>query len=184
MLASVAIKQANYNAAKDYTQRLHELSVQTGDMSASAFQLLGMIAAHCGRLHTQEQSISTTRFSSIETLNDVGGQAQIHTNIGNTHYLAGGKTYAFEAYHHALEIQRTLNNRPSIALITSNIGAILTDYALYDDARRYLEESLDILRSINNNISISNALSHLAKLYYETGDYGKAAEICQSLSFA
>lgn len=181
-LADNGIKQADHGNAKEYAQRLYELSLEASDTAgeANALHFMGMIATLSGNYSTGMKHFYSA-LHIYQSLNDLDGQARIQTNIGNTHYLAGNENHALEAYLFALEIQRTLSNRQSIATISSNIGAILTEYDQYDDALKYLEDSLGILRTLSNPIGLSNALLHLSRVYFKQKDYPKVSEICREV---
>lgn len=87
---------------------------------------------------------------------------------------------AVQIYQHLYDSLNMQANYPHFELILINYGTLLRLMNDYPGAMKYLEEARDLALSHNNLIYSRMAFQVLAQLYYDVGDYKKAAEALDS----
>jgi tetratricopeptide (TPR) repeat protein len=77
----------------------------------------------------------------------------------------------------AVEINRSLDNRRSVAINLNNVAWVYDKLA---DRRRALtnyQESLEIVRRVNDRRTIAVTLNNIAEIHADLGNYQKALEV-------
>lgn len=81
---------------------------------------------------------------------------------------------ALQYSYKALESFERAGDRPGMAKALNNIGLVYIETGAYDEARRYLERSLDVKRELNDAGSSVYTLTELGRMAFKQGDLGMA----------
>lgn len=94
---------------------------------------------------------------------------------GVDHHNKGELSQAEEAFSNALSNQRASlgNTDIYVALTLSNLGAVYLEQNRVDEARKALEESLEMKRRLNPNLMVADTLNNLGSCAYIQGDLKK-----------
>ena len=95
----------------------------------------------------------------------------------------GEDAWALTLLEESLSIYRQLNDRPGIAVVTTNLGIVYYHLGEYATVRALYEESLRLHRELEDSLGIARALNSLGTLASRQGDYATAlALLTESLS--
>lgn len=98
-------------------------------------------------------------------------------NTGTIYYAQGDYEKALEHFHKAIAILDKLGIRDaSRSLYVGNVGEVKLEQKQYEEAKKWLEQSLAEAREINDVNQISSGLVLLGRLMMETENYPKAEE--------
>ncbi len=99
-------------------------------------------------------------------------------NMGTIYYAQGDYEKALEHFHKAIAILDKLGIRDaSRSLYVGNVGEVKLEQKQYDEAKKWLEQSLNEAREINDVNQISSGLVLLGRLMIETEKYDQAASL-------
>lgn len=110
-----------------------------------------------------------------EKINNTDGIQRNYTNIGVIFNLQGDYRHALEYFFKAKELVKN-DNKNSISIITGNIAESYSYLKIYDSARIYFQQSLDVATETNYTRVIGSSLSDLGEVYFETGQNTLALE--------
>lgn len=110
-----------------------------------------------------------------EKINNIDGIQRNYTNIGVIYNLQGDYRQALEYFFKAKALVDD-NNKNSSSIIIANIGASYSNLKIYDSARIYFNQSLDIATKANYSRVMGGSFSDLGEVYFETGQNTLALE--------
>lgn len=110
-----------------------------------------------------------------EKINNRDGIQRNYTNIGVIFNLQGDYRQALQYFFKAKELVEN-NNKKSFSIIIGNIGASYSDLKIYDSARIYFFQSLDVATEVNYTRVIGGSLSDIGEVYFETRQNSLALE--------
>jgi predicted ATPase/DNA-binding SARP family transcriptional activator len=145
---------------------------QAGDRWGMAYSLNDLGMAHCAlgqagtarELHTQSLAI-------FRELDDQRGIAFALTNLGIVASSSGEPDDAIRFHREALAIRRAIDHHWGIAINLIQLGNIARRSGYHDEARRCLLDALRIGRDIQSMPAVLSAVSELAILMAETGEW-------------
>ncbi|MCK4464940.1 MAG: tetratricopeptide repeat protein, partial [Bacteroidales bacterium] len=100
-----------------------------------------------------------------------------YSNLGYIYNQTGDLTQAEKYFKKTLEIRKRILNPGDLRFASplSNLGAVLTTHARYDEAERYLEKSKNIyIQEYGENHFVGHVYNNLGIIYSIRGDYSKA----------
>lgn len=118
----------------------------------------------------EEMLAAATRVDDKEKM------ALCHNYIGATLRLMGRWKDSYSCQLKGLEIARSLSNPLPLAVGLSNLGALCTEMANYDEALEYLNESLRISKETNNRLRIASADGTIGKILLAKGKWEDAID--------
>mgnify|MGYP005824724601 CR=1 FL=1 len=121
-------------------------------------------------------------YDLAEKINHLEGQIRSATNIGSVHFYNGSLGNALQSYIHSNKLvekylDKTKENEFSqhhLSKNLNNIGLIYLNQGDYEEAERYLLQSLAIDEKLGNKITISNCYHNLGTVKESQGDYEEA----------
>jgi len=113
--------------------------------------------------------------SMYKKLGDNYSRATPINNMGTIYFAQADYEKALKYFHGALEILDSLEVKDSFrTLIVANIGEVKLEQKAYKEAEKWLLQSLEEAREINNVDQISTSLVLMGRLKIETEAYKKA----------
>ncbi|HRK05119.1 MAG TPA: tetratricopeptide repeat protein [Chlorobiota bacterium] len=107
------------------------------------------------------------------------GRALASRARGYAAYVRGHYPEAREHYAQALTIYTDLNDRPAVAVISSNIGIVDATTGNYQQALDNLQRSIDLYTALGNQSGLATVNGNIANVYFHTGDYPTALQYHQ-----
>lgn len=174
-----------YNEALKYFNASMEGSIGLGSMSDMADNLsaIGLVFREQGGL---EQALEH-QFQALELYAEIGSKKDIgrtFLEIGNTYALSGSLDQATDYYYKSLDIAREIQDNEIGSECMMGFGETIIRKAanssaskkreMYDSARSYLREALDISTAIGQKEYILNIYRLLYEADSATGDLGSA----------
>jgi CHAT domain-containing protein/tetratricopeptide (TPR) repeat protein len=98
---------------------------------------------------------------------------------GMQQYETGQLTAALNSWQQALQIYRTIKNRPEEGRALSNLVGVYLSLSNYAQAIEYSQQSLAIAREIKHRQGEGAVLGNLGVAYLNLGNYAKAIEYTQ-----
>ncbi|MFT3795024.1 tetratricopeptide repeat protein [Flavobacterium sp.] len=108
--------------------------------------------------------------------------SKIHTSIGGVHFNQAEYSHALAAYHRALKIDESLNDKMGVAEISMNIASIYYSIKNYQKAVLYINKSLR--QKVDDQAFLAMLNRNIAVIYNNMGQPLKALDYFEkSLSF-
>ena len=104
------------------------------------------------------------------------GMADVYCNIGSNFLTLGNQEEAMVNIKKSLDLARSLNYKPTLALDLLNMGYCLTYQNEYDKARRQFEEAEVFFTELNDKHGQSEVLNAKGYLFAKTRDYDNASK--------
>ena len=163
----VEVDHGNYRAALDHFEA-------NGDIQA-AMRLAGALTGFWdARAHHRE---ALARYRALLSASDdtaTEARAKVLDGAAKMALMTGDLTTARSLQVGALEITRRLENKPGVALALWGLGYISTEDGRYDEAAEFLNQALQMLRELDDTLSIMWITRTLAHNYMELGDLESA----------
>lgn len=164
-----------YHRALDLTAHMNDARGQ-----ALCRRLLGELLRKRGEYAAALQWLEQSRTGFMK-LGDLAGVSQVYEAIGEVHRLKGEYDQAMINYEVSLELAKTLAppdpGKALRARALKGAGALAIHHGEYPAAHRYYEESLVLLRELNDKPNIASVLSNLGIVVQHEGDYAHAREL-------
>lgn len=147
----------------------------SGKIDAFCYLILGSAVQLQGQMEFAMDYFQKS-LDSAQTSDDEFLQGRVLINIGNLYRLEENYDKALDLFTKSLEITRKSNNKLWEAVALSFMALVFSVYKDYEKARDHYLESIKISSDpeVNNLQWQSNALTNLANIYRETGDYVEA----------
>ncbi|SFT88447.1 Signal transduction histidine kinase [Algoriphagus locisalis] len=154
-------------------------------MEANSLNIIGVSYL----IKAEYEKALSTHFEALgirETLQDTVGMIESTMNLGNIYYRLNDPEKAVLQYHEALALAQQINHERAMSLLFNNLGSFYRDrWLAFKDgndftlAKDYLEKSLTLKETLQDNRGIINTLSQLGELYYESGEKAKGIEMVE-----
>jgi signal transduction histidine kinase len=154
-------------------------------LEANALNIIGVSFL----IKAEYEKALSTHFEALgirETLQDTVGMIESTMNLGNIYYRLGEPEKAVAQYHEALALAQQINHERAMSLLYNNLGSFYRDRWLafkdendFNQAKDFLQKSLDIKEKLQDNRGIINTLGQLGELYYESGEKIKGIEMVE-----
>jgi predicted ATPase/DNA-binding SARP family transcriptional activator len=181
MAGLVAMKQADYPAARRYFAELRALQVQQGELNEDPSDLQDY-----GALALQEGDYAQAAAFLHESLRlyreaeqagapfEIGAMAWTLDTLGSVAYCEGDLRSARSFYEQSLTLFRRVDASVGIASALLGMGRIAAMQGDYCAARTLLDQSLSLFRGEKVRHATIGVLNHLARLCWLEGDYATA----------
>ncbi len=114
---------------------------------------------------------------------DVTLQAAAYSAAGTMAYHGRDHAQAIQWHQHALDLYRSLDNKPGIAFALNNIGVQFLEQGDFEQAMQYFVESLALTQKLGQTRTSAYTRHNMAEMARWQGDYIQAAELyTQSLA--
>jgi len=175
-LGELSRYKGEYQKAFEMEEKSLEISKEVENTWAMAGSYLNFGNIH-NALGEYEQAVTSyqTADSLYVILDNELGRAAPMNNIGTIYFWQGNFKPALEQFMKALDIHEKANAYPeTIALMKTNIGELYLEEKQYEEAGKWLQESLAEARKGGFNRQVSSTLITLAKLNITAGHYDEA----------
>jgi len=142
------------------------------DALAHAYFLLDWAYAALGRY--EEAVYSPLALSIYEELGDLHRQGLVLNNMGVFAHFQGRWDDALDLYRRAGDAWDKMGNRWHVALTTLNVGEVLSDQGLMDEAEPLLLDALRVARALHSGPLLGEVTLRLGRLYSRTGRFEEA----------
>jgi serine phosphatase RsbU (regulator of sigma subunit) len=117
-----------------------------------------------------------------DSLNDLGGKAQMFNNIGTIYCYAGEFTLAIDYYKRSLEINKSLNNLLEVAKNNQALGIVYGNIGDFKLGAKYLEEAKEICQTHQINDFLLDIYEDLSFLFEKQGNTTRALDYYKQYS--
>ncbi len=131
--------------------------------------MAGRMACYQGDLDAG-QDYHTRCLALRRSSGDRRGVAGSLNNLAQVHHRRGEGSDARTLYLEAMAINRELDNLPWLAINLNNLGTLETEVGS-EMAAVYLQEALDINRSLGNQVSVTHNVFNLSNVIFYQGRY-------------
>jgi predicted ATPase/class 3 adenylate cyclase len=101
-------------------------------------------------------------------------RAEALYRLGTLHHQQGADVEAREALEEALALHAAMGNRRGVSVVHGRLGAIAARAAEYETAVAHLEESLRLMRELEDPLGVAGSLLNLSDGVLLVGDHGRA----------
>ncbi len=108
-------------------------------------------------------------------IGDSAAVAATLNNIGYTYKFLGNYNKAITSFEQARKIEKKLGLEEDPITLT-NTAIVYQNLAQYDNAMRFLKQSINIVETKNQPRELARLYNIMAALYYQLGDYHNARE--------
>lgn len=152
--ASVYWKLNNIEASLAHFEECARLSRDSGKhrMEAYARIAIASLYAQQGR-HEKALTLYSNFLHSRMSQGDPRGQALTLNNIGDLHLATGRQQEALAAYKRALPFSEKSSERVVEITTLFNIARAARDCGLLDEAKSYIERSIDAIEALRTNVA-------------------------------
>ncbi|MBI4853730.1 MAG: sigma 54-interacting transcriptional regulator [Acidobacteria bacterium] len=172
-LSLLYININEYAIARDYLNRAYTDSEHLANrrLTAQIFLRLGMVDHYEGDFASAKSHYSNG-LKLVEGTKAYRLLGSLQMNLANTLFLEqrGATQKIISLYEQALENFKLLNNSHFIAHCYNNLGDSLLRFGMWERAKNFLTEAIELARSANYSHSESLALITLAELKLRCGD--------------
>lgn len=161
----------------DYAEKSLQLTEQTGDKRRQATVSNNLAVFWLEKGNPLKASKYARDALDLYTeIRYKRGMAASLNNLGDIYVEMKKYDDAIVYHRKSLAIYEEMDDRNSIANSNLNIGQLYLRQGNIDQARRWLTRALDETKNINSREIIRNIYEWNARLYEQTGDYGKALD--------
>lgn len=104
-------------------------------------------------------------------------KARVMNEVGLERYREGDLKNALINFYKALEHAQATDNREEAVRAHINIGQVLSDQDLLEQAKEQYEAALKITNDMDNDLLLYSALEAMGGYYFETKQYDQAEEL-------
>jgi len=166
-------RKADADRARHFTNKAGELAKQIGyeEGVVDAIYMDAAISLISGQAELAAKGYRET-IAEARRIGYKKGEANGLNGLGGASDFMGDYVGALEYFLLALEINKELNDLDAMASQYNNIGLVYYSQNLYPEAIEYIEQSLAILRQLDDNHrAIPGITSNLGELYLQIGQY-------------
>lgn len=174
-IVTIYSEQGNYSLALEKLLESERKFKENGDAEGLGFVYnnLGIIYQRMGDLQRALEKYQSAR-TSFETAGYLRGQSEALINIGTVYQDRRDFGQSLSLYQQALLLAQRSNSKFTIALIKSNLSAVLDELGKPVEAERAIRDALMLSREIGSLQREANALFVLAELFEKQGKYVQA----------
>jgi predicted ATPase/tRNA A-37 threonylcarbamoyl transferase component Bud32 len=176
-LGNILFDLGNYENSEAMYKKSLELREKILDKKGIAESYNNLSIVYCDGGEYQKAAESLER--SISIMKEIGfrvGIAGTSLNLGAIYQDQGKYIEASQLYKKVLDISNDIVNIPLKILAYSNLGSVDIDLKNYDDAIKYLKESLSLIEKINAKNFEPQIRSWLSTALLESGKIEDAME--------
>ncbi|MDM8528410.1 GAF domain-containing protein [Anaerolineales bacterium HSG24] len=137
---------------------------------------------HLGNVVLRENNINQAQnyFSTALTIYQQLKNKQGEATILNAFAKLNDDLVERIRYHEeALKVLLTIGDRDACVHTYNDLGIIYSRLGIYDKARHYLEQSVNIARGLTEKLRLIEYLEHLGLIYLATEDYNNAKKVLE-----
>lgn len=174
--------QSDYPTALEYIYASKQIFEQHGSKQAisSSYNSIGVVLEKMGQYEEATQAHQKALEIDYE-LGDVQGIASGLYNLGDLRRSMGDNELALKYFNDALAQDIKSGNKKNIAYSHNKIGFMFNNMGDYENARVHLEEALKLFRAIEAPRDTDWALTNIASLELNLGNFDKAKSIVEGV---
>lgn len=174
--------QANYSVALEYIYLSMQIFQQLDDKDAisSAHNSIGVVLEKMGQFEEASQAHQAALELNHE-LQDQGGIASALFNLGDLRRSMGDNELALKYFQDALKLDIAGGELKNIAYSHHKIGFVHNSMGNTEQARFHIMEALKLFRQIQTPRDTDWALTSLAQLEMDEGNYAEAQSIIEGV---
>ncbi len=172
----------SYLAQKDYTQAIaaYQNAKQIYEPQQKPYAtiqaLRQLITAYQANQDYQTALEANQEVLEVDRrIGDSSAVAATLNNIGYVYKFLGNYTKALTSFEQARKIERKLGLEEDPITLT-NTAIVYQNLAQYDNALRFLKESINLVETRNQPRELARLYNITAAIYYQLGDYHNARE--------
>ena len=158
-----------FNRVLSYARELHNIK-----MEAYAYYYLGIY--HRVKGEYEKAIILFSKAIYLFTNFDKGYMGRAHLSRGISYRSLDNYTLALNDYQSALQIFENLHDDYRIACVKGRIGTTLAKMELFEKARDYYDQSLEIFKYSGDRSRLAYVIKEMGNLYFAEGQWDLAAE--------
>ncbi|NDJ63159.1 MAG: tetratricopeptide repeat protein [Chloroflexi bacterium] len=176
-LAASWENQGNYDTARPFAERAHDLATQLGDQHGLAMSLLklGATLTEQGR-QDDAQAHYLESLALGQALDDQRVIAWSLYNLGMTATRRGQYTDARDYLQRSLVLAQAIGDQQNMINNLNMLGVLSLYLSAQDEARAHFERSSELARSVGYQRGLAVGHGNLGMLAHMQEDYGAAAE--------
>jgi tetratricopeptide (TPR) repeat protein len=180
----LAQKRGDYTLKKRYAEEHLELSRSVSDTAGIAWALhsLGDIARDLEGDYTQAATLLHESVALFRGVGEMRGMAGSLNCLGEVARCQERYQQAKEFYEESLALERQLENKDRIVLVTANIGSVELNQGALENAEAHFKTSLALSQELGYKGIIAMCLAGLAGIARERRDSRRAAQLLAAAS--
>ena len=165
-IGSVYIAWGEYRKAEGYLKQSLEISQRVGNISGLASNLGNLATININLGDFEKTLIYTTQsYQLLVKINDQNRQISSLAQIGNIYLRLGKNDEAIEFYQKGLQLATKIGNQQQQVLLLQDLAGVPSTPDA--TALQYLNQSLEISRSLKSQADEAAALMKLGQFYLE-----------------
>lgn len=110
----------------------------------------------------------------ISNRRDTQFAEEIHLAFGHLYYAIDSISLAIQSYHQSIALAKAKSDTSSIIPAYDGLGNTYQDLEMYDSAKYYFEQNMEMVKNGQNNYFLSNVYANYATLLFELGEVKEA----------
>lgn len=167
-----AVRQAQ-GRSREAVAACHEAidaAVAAGNLEAEAHARFILDWAYVELGESELATHSARALEIYEQLDDLDGQAGVLNNLGGFAYFEGRWDDAIGLYERGRDTRLRTGNAVMAALVSCNIGEVLTDQGRLDEAEACFRDAQRVFRAAGYSYGVATAAQHLGRIATRAGD--------------
>lgn len=176
-IGGVYYSQLDYEKALNYYEKALQLSRELKNKTSQASNLgnIGIVYQETNQFDKAEKVL----LESIAISRELGNRNSEGINLGNLAVVydrKGDSKKALECYFEVLKINEEFGDKRIIAGTLTNIGALYVHLKKYGEAKKYLDNSYEMIKDLRLLGDLKQLHSEYYSYYEATGQHQKALE--------
>lgn len=142
-------------------------------LRASALRAAGSLAVEQGMFDAGTRRLEEA-LKIYQSQGDLEGEAWLYNALGVVAARLGDHHYAMEMHLSALQGFRDAANSLGVAVVLGNTGVALQHLGRFEEAKTYLNESIELGRRIGHDASVAGAMVALGHVSLQEGSFEDA----------
>jgi len=177
-LAKISMHRGHFDLVVEKINNVIEIAFSLGDKQreASSLNLLGVCLFNLGDI----SNALTNHFRGLKIAREIGNQkleSQFLNNISNCYHWMKENDTCLEYCQMALKLAESIGSENDICSMKSNLGFIYADMEKFEEAEKYLNESLEMnIAKVKNPDSLAKTYNNFASMYVKKNQHREALE--------